>query len=473
MSFQCVICDEIFVKARGFASHLQMKHGLKTQEYTIKHLYNGERPLCSECGDETRYVSFTFKKYCKKHANLGSAEGRNKFKPGDVPWNKGKTKETDERLQKYSEMYSGEGNPFYGKKHTQDSIQKMKSYALLTENEFNERVSTLEESFVVQTTYDDYFSRQKQKLELVCKKCNKGNFKTLMALERGSRCRYCFPIPKNSLQQEEIKDFLLENNIEFEYNTQKIINPKELDFYFPENNFAIEYNGLYWHTEEYLSKSAHRQKTDLCSEKNIQLFHVFSDEWKNKQEIIKSMLLHRLHKSPNKIYARRCIIKEVSVEERRNFFNKTHISGDTGARVCYGLYHDNLLVACLSLRVPMQNKNNKIEISRYACELNTNVVGGLSKLLKKAKKYSKDNGFSGIMTYVDMRFGVGKGYEETGFKFKRDTVLDYWYTDWKQRFSRTKFKAQPGKSEKQVAEDDGVYKIYGCGSKVYELEFNE
>ena len=35
------------------------------------------------------------------------------------------------------------------------------------------------------------------------------------------------------------------------------------------------------------------------------------------------------------------------------------------------------------------------------------------------------------------------------------------------RFFRFKYRAQPGKSEKQVAEENGVFKVYGCGHNIY------
>jgi len=33
------------------------------------------------------------------------------------------------------------------------------------------------------------------------------------------------------------------------YNSRKILNGKELDAYLPNNGLAIEFNGLYWHSD--------------------------------------------------------------------------------------------------------------------------------------------------------------------------------------------------------------------------------
>ena len=59
-------------------------------------------------------------------------------------------------------------------------------------------------------------------------------------------------------------------------NTRKIISPYELDIYIPAKAFAIEYNGLVWHTEEHVGKDLHSKKSNLCKDKNIQSYPTWS-----------------------------------------------------------------------------------------------------------------------------------------------------------------------------------------------------
>lgn len=69
----------------------------------------------------------------------------------------------------------------------------------------------------------------------------------------------------------------------------------ELDFYIPDFNLAIEFDGLYWHsTAHQLNNNYHLQKTELCQQSNIQLIHIFEDEWKFKQDIVLSRLKSQL-----------------------------------------------------------------------------------------------------------------------------------------------------------------------------------
>ena len=89
-----------------------------------------------------------------------------------------------------------------------------------------------------------------------------------------------------------------------------IINPYELDIYIPELSIAIEFNGIYWHTESQgKDKRYHYNKWEKCKDKGIQLITIWEDEWRDKQDIVKSMLAHKLGVSQDrKVYARNTTI---------------------------------------------------------------------------------------------------------------------------------------------------------------------
>lgn len=58
----------------------------------------------------------------------------------------------------------------------------------------------------------------------------------------------------------------------------------ELDLWFPELQFAIEVNGIYWHSFEHLRGSDnwrkwyHHLKSDLCEQEHIQLVQLWEDD---------------------------------------------------------------------------------------------------------------------------------------------------------------------------------------------------
>lgn len=152
----------------------------------------------------------------------------------------------------------------------------------------------------------------KQIIILKCNNCN-------LVFENnylGLSCNFCNKKPR-SMVEKELFDFIKSiYNGEIQRNVRKILdNEFELDFYFPDKKLAIEFNGNYYHSEIEggKTKSYHINKLNICNDKHIQLIQITEDEWINKQEIVKNRLKHVLElNTTNKIYARKCEIKEVN-----------------------------------------------------------------------------------------------------------------------------------------------------------------
>mgnify|MGYP001573329522 CR=1 FL=1 len=115
-------------------------------------------------------------------------------------------------------------------------------------------------------------------------------------LNNFSLCKYCEPFSKD---EKELCEFLDSKSIKYIKNNREIIKPYELDIYIPEFNLAIEYNGLFWHCTIKKEPNYHLNKTHLCSNKKIQLIHIYEDEWKLKKDIIKSILSHKFKLNKN------------------------------------------------------------------------------------------------------------------------------------------------------------------------------
>jgi hypothetical protein len=473
--FQCLECEEQFDNKKKLSAHVFFKHKLSAEQYSVKFTYLGIRPSCKECGSDTLFVKGknTFREYCSIHSNLARSQWSKNNGYGakqDASWKKGLTKETHSGIKSQSEKISGENNVWHGKSLPQKTLELATLNRIekltLSKEIFEEQVSLLK-NFTVLTKYEDYNNNYKQLLDVVCTNCGHEQKKTLWMIKTHAVCRKCTPY---SNEEREVSQFIDSLGLISEKNDRKIISPLELDLYIPCKNFAIEYNGLYWHNIEHKQKLHHSNKTTLCREKGIQLFHIYSDEWQNKKEIVKSMLKNRMGITANKIHARKTIVKIINSKQANNFYSENHISGAIKSKINFGLFYNNELVTCLSFRSPRHiSYKNTIEISRFASKLDTVVIGGFSKLFKQAIEWSKQNNYSTIMTYADLRFGLGKVYEKNGFTFIKNTDLDYWYTDNHIRYDRFKFRAKDGLSEKQVADYNKVTRIYGCGSALYEM----
>ena len=75
-----------------------------------------------------------------------------------------------------------------------------------------------------------------------------------------------------SKEEKELNNWLNSLGIITETNNKNILNGLELDIYIPSHNLAIEYNGLYWHSEEFIDKNYHINKTELCEKKRYSTY---------------------------------------------------------------------------------------------------------------------------------------------------------------------------------------------------------
>jgi hypothetical protein len=255
-----------------------------------------------------------------------------------------------------------------------------------------------------------------------------------------------------------------------------ILNGEELDIFIPSLAFAIEYNGLYWHSEISKDKNYHLNKTLKCEAKNIRLFHIFEDEWINKKDIIKSMLSSLILKNNRKIYARNCTVKNVSPSEARNFLNQNHLQGACNSQIRYGLFYNDELISLMtfgSSRHFIGNKNDKIELLRFCTKTNLTVVGGASKLFNY---FINTNNVNEIVSYADRRWSIGNVYDKLGFELYNQSKPNYYYIIGGKRVYRynlrkniliKKYNCPKETTEKEFCYNQGWYRIYDCGCLCY------
>lgn len=338
----------------------------------------------------------------------------------------------------------------------------------ITKQEFDEKIQLIVDKSPVKciTDYEEYLNN---KADIIWE-CDKGHvFKRTFqsSYNNSASCPICHP-KGISLLETEIVEFIESLGFEVERNTRGPIKPLEIDIFIPSQRVGIEFNGLYWHSELFKDKKYHLNKLRAAQAANIRLVNMFEDEWVEKKDICKSMIVHMLGQTENKIHARKCVVVEVDKKTRREFFEQNHIMGDTGANKAFGLEYNGEIISVVSLRKAL-GYTGSLELARYATKLNHSVSGGFSKLLRKVVDFCKLEGAKELITYSLNSHATGDVYKKSGFEYVKDTDVDYWYVEGTRRVSRMKYRARPGKSEKEVAEEAGVLKIYGCGSKLFRM----
>lgn len=333
------------------------------------------------------------------------------------------------------------------------------------------------------TTFDEYHGIHQENsknniYKLHCSVCGSDfNYKFNCAKNLKYACPTCHPFYR-SRAEEEISTFINSLGFATELNDRILLkdypNP-ELDIYVPSKKLAIEFNGLYWHSEaQGKDKRYHLDKTLACNEQGVRLVHIFEDEWRDKQQIVKNRLKHLLGLTPHKIFARRCEVRNVPNALATKFLNKYHIQGAVNASINLGLFYKNRLVALMTFSKPRFNKKYDYELLRYCTIGNFTIIGGADKLFAHFKRNYE---FSKIVSYADRRWSDGNLYRKLNFIEESSSAPAYYYTTGEERFNRVKFQKHklanilevfdPSLSEFENMLMNGYGRVWDCGNFVF------
>jgi len=266
-------------------------------------------------------------------------------------------------------------------------------------------------------------------------------------------CTICNPIDRNISGKEIINFIKMNYEGEIIENDRKLISPYEIDIYLPEINLAFEFNGVYWHSELYKDRNYHMDKSKRCWDRGIQLIHIWEDDWTYKKDIVKSMILNKIIKTPNKIMARNCVVKEIdNIDIIRDFLNNNHIQGFVGSTIKIGLFHKDELVSLMTFK----KSGGDYELNRFCNRLNTTVNGSASKIFKF---FIKNNKFKKITSFSNNSYSDGSIYRKLGFDEVYELNPDYSYLVNDVRVHKFNFRKG----------DNGNIRIYDAGKIKFEF----
>lgn len=273
--------------------------------------------------------------------------------------------------------------------------------------------------------------------------------------------------------EEQTKSSCISNN-------KTIIAPYELDILIPAHNLAIEFNGIYWHGEKWGKiQSYHLNKTKMCASHNINLVHIFENEWHLRQEIVKSNLCALLG-TTHEIQADCCSIVKISPRDAKMFFTNNHIQGNINCTVAYGLMYSNTLVAAISFKKSKGENGGEYQLLRYANVLYVNVIDGMKKMIAR---FIADYQPRQIMACFDKRWDGTFSCDIDKFRYVEDTTPTYYYfhrktgltLHYRSKFEKHTLKRKlkifdPNLSEYENMVNNGYDRIWDCGSAVWVWE---
>jgi len=276
-------------------------------------------------------------------------------------------------------------------------------------------------------------------------------------------CTVCNPIGNSrSIKEDELYKFI--SSVYDGEIVQSYRDGLEIDIYLPDLKLGFEFNGLYWHSDEWKDRNYHLEKTLYFKEMGIRIIHIWEDDWDFKREILESQIKNWIGSTQNKIFARKCSVRVLgSVSD---FLNNNHIQGVDNSSLKLGLYYNDEMVSVMTFdRFEGRKKMEEggWNLSRFCNKLNTNVVGGASKLLNYfIKEYLPTR----IVSYADRDWSDGGLYYQLGFDMVKESKPDYKYYYESVRTHKSNFKKSKLKyecTEGEYMNAIGIYRIWDCG----------
>lgn len=230
INFTCNLCGSNFTTKRAVSNHIIKKHKMTLQEYWLK--YQSGKCIC---GKDTKISVLGFEKYC-------SAKCRN------------------------LDLYNTETNI--------DKTERKHLHNTIIRTEFENTHNVIGYCDAIQLYGQGWLSIKDEIPTITI--ANKTYITDITKI-----VDYCAVnhYRNNNIEQHILDSITQVYSGEILTHTRKIISPLELDFYIPELQLAIEYNGTYWHSIEVgLDSNYHLNKSLLCREKEIRLIHIYGFE---------------------------------------------------------------------------------------------------------------------------------------------------------------------------------------------------
>lgn len=325
----------------------------------------------------------------------------------------------------------------------------------------------------------DEYVNNKSKIKLICPNGHEYEVSYDNWNNKNSRCPKCsdWGISK---QEKELYSFIKSIRPDAVISDRSLIYPYELDIVIPSKKIAIEYCGLYWHSELMgKDRNYHLNKKELCNKLGYKLLIIFEDEFVSKKDVLFSMLSSILGSSKlNIIYGRECAIRQIDSKEASAFCNANHLQGYADSSVKLGAFSKDRLVAVMTFSKPPLSKgyNNckegVWELSRFCSLINYRIVDISSKMVRF---FVRNYNYNMIFSYVDYRWSDGNMYSTIGFSYCGKTKPNYWYfKNNKDRIHRFALRKSSTDSEHitewELRKTQGWNRIWDCGNLKYKLE---
>lgn len=291
-----------------------------------------------------------------------------------------------------------------------------------------------------------------------------------------SGCPKCNAISMVSKAEHELYDYLVKTTgLGIKQSDRTVLKPLELDMHIPAKNLAIEFNGVYWHSEANgKDKSYHQNKWLACQALGIELLQVWCEDYEQKPDVVKAMILRKLGFDASgkpdiavAMSAKDVSVVEVSETAAKTYFGKTSFSRFESAGKHFGVRFsgNKKLVGLLSV----DHHDDEMDVIQFATDVPGHQVldfllgHALSTLDVKTVRARLDNCFADSASFAACGFTV-EGILPADFVYVRHgNRID------KSEYDVQRFRTDPklvfveGKTVAELADLNGLNRLWDAG----------
>jgi len=278
-----------------------------------------------------------------------------------------------------------------------------------------------------------------------------------------SRCPKCKNVGTSGAE-DELYTFIKSICNNAVRNDRTIISPYELDVVIKDKKIAIEYCGLYWHSEcRGKDNNYHLNKLDMCNDVNYRLITIFEDEWISKKHIVKSNIKNILLKKYSDITVDDCIVRVIGAVEALSFCKRNFMCKMSTNDYIVGAFYNEELIAIMGF---CKKFKFNWKLSLFCNKVGCNVKNIQRFLLAY---FEKSVSWFTIFTTVDRRWSCVNDYVCLGFVQCEIIKPAYWlFKNNRARFCNNSYYYQLTNHCKEKAE---VFnKIWDCGQIEFKKE---
>jgi len=246
-----------------------------------------------------------------------------------------------------------------------------------------------------------------------CKNCNTIFYDYLAAGHLPS-CTTCFPRIWNRSKGEILLFGALD--VKNKIANDRTIIGREIDIMLPDFSIGIEFNGMYWHSEQKgKDKYYHFNKTIDAENNGVRLIQIYENEWINKPNVVLGHINRLLGKSQLLVSddLTISIINNIIFDQ---FINEnSFMDHDHFGRYNYGLYYGGDLVAVMNFS--NNGDDATCELRKFVIKIGYDISGNIlekvidANLPNKTIYYYQDRRY---YSYIDVDKIIQNGFEFQG-----------------------------------------------------------